>query len=58
MFVAKDLVAGTATPEGTEEIEMRWVAFDEAMAMIARGEIADAMTIIGLQAVALERADG
>lgn len=58
LFVATDLVAGTATPEGTEEIEMRWVAFDEALAMIARGEIADAMTIIGLQAAALERAAG
>jgi hypothetical protein len=35
---------------------MRWVAFDDAMAMIARGEITDAMTIIALQALALERA--
>jgi 8-oxo-dGTP pyrophosphatase MutT (NUDIX family) len=56
LFVATDLVAGTATPEGTEKIEMRWVAFDEALAMIARGEITDAMTIIALQALALERA--
>jgi muramidase (phage lysozyme) len=56
LFVATDLVAGTATPEGTEKIEMRWVAFDDAMAMIARGEITDAMTIIALQALALERA--
>jgi 8-oxo-dGTP pyrophosphatase MutT (NUDIX family) len=55
LFVATDLVAGTATPEGTEEIEMRWVAFDEAIAMIARREIDDAMTIVALQAVALER---
>ena len=46
MFVATDLVAGTATPEGTEQIQMRWVPFDEALAMIARGEILDAMTII------------
>jgi hypothetical protein len=35
---------------------MRWVPFDEAMAMIRRGEIADAMTIMGLQQLALERA--
>ena len=56
LFVATDLVTGTADPEGTERIEIRWVPFDEAMAMIGRGEITDAMTIIALQAVALERA--
>jgi 8-oxo-dGTP pyrophosphatase MutT (NUDIX family) len=56
LFVATDLVAGTAAPEGTEKIEMRWVAFNDAMAMIARSEIADVMTIVALQAVALERA--
>ncbi|MGZ6266971.1 MAG: NUDIX domain-containing protein [Candidatus Limnocylindrales bacterium] len=55
MFVATDLVAGTATPEGTEQIETRWVPFDEALAMIARGEILDAMTIIPIQQLALER---
>ena len=56
MFVATDLEAGEASPEGTEQIQMRWVLFDEAMAMIRLGEIADAMTILGLQQLALERA--
>jgi 8-oxo-dGTP pyrophosphatase MutT (NUDIX family) len=56
LFVAADPVAGPANPEGTEQIELRWVPFDEAVAMIGRGEITDAMTIIALQAVALERA--
>ena len=37
-------------------LETRWVAFDEALAMIARGEITDAMTILALQQLALERA--
>jgi hypothetical protein len=32
------------------------VPFAETMAMIGRGEITDAMTIMALQAVALERA--
>jgi ADP-ribose pyrophosphatase len=54
--VATDLVAGTASPEGTEELEVRWVPFGEALAMIGRGEISDAMAIVALQAVALERA--
>jgi 8-oxo-dGTP pyrophosphatase MutT (NUDIX family) len=56
IFVATDLVAGEASPDETEELELRWVEFDEALAMMARGEITDAMTMIGLQAVALERA--
>jgi 8-oxo-dGTP pyrophosphatase MutT (NUDIX family) len=56
LFAATGLVPGEANPEGTERIEVRWVAFDEAMTMIGRGEISDAMTVIALQAVALERA--
>ena len=55
-FVVTDLDAGAAAPEPTEELELRWVAFDEALAMIARGEIGDAMSILALQALALERA--
>jgi ADP-ribose pyrophosphatase len=58
LFVATDLVEGTATPEGTEQLQMRWVPFDECMGMIARGEIADAMSILALQTLALERARG
>lgn len=56
MFVATGLVAGPAAPDGTEELVTRWVPFDEAMAMIAAGEIRDAMTIMALQQLALERA--
>ena len=56
LFVATNLVPGMAMPEGTEQIQMRWVPFDEALAMIARGEILDAMTIIPIQQLALERA--
>jgi 8-oxo-dGTP pyrophosphatase MutT (NUDIX family) len=55
MFVATDLDAGEASPEGTEQIEMRWVPFHEAMAMIRAGDIRDAMSILALQQLALER---
>jgi 8-oxo-dGTP pyrophosphatase MutT (NUDIX family) len=55
MFVATDLEAGEASPEGTEQIEMRWVPFHEAMAMIRAGDIRDAMTILALRQLALER---
>ena len=55
LFVASGLEAGTATPEGTEQLQLRWVPFDEVMAMMRRGEIADAMTILAIQQLALER---
>ena len=56
LYVATGLEAGPATPEGTEQLQIRWVPFGEALAMIGRVEITDAMTIMALQAVALERA--
>ena len=40
MFVATDLEAGPATPEGTEQFQMRWVPFVEVMAMIAAAKSA------------------
>jgi 8-oxo-dGTP pyrophosphatase MutT (NUDIX family) len=55
-YVATDLVEGPAAPEGTEQLAVRWVPFAETLAMIGRGEIRDAMTILALQALALERA--
>jgi 8-oxo-dGTP pyrophosphatase MutT (NUDIX family) len=57
LFLATNLEPGPASPEGTEQLQVRWVPFTEAMAMIGRGEIVDAMTILALQAVALERAN-
>jgi 8-oxo-dGTP pyrophosphatase MutT (NUDIX family) len=58
LFVATGLEAGPASPEGTERLQLRWVPFDEVLAMIDRREIADAMTIMALQQLAVERAGG
>jgi 8-oxo-dGTP pyrophosphatase MutT (NUDIX family) len=58
LFVATDLVAGPANPEGTERLLERWVPFDEAMTMIHQGEITDAMTILAMQQLALGRVTG
>jgi 8-oxo-dGDP phosphatase len=49
---------GESSPEPTEQIEVRWVPFDEALAMTLDGRISDAMSIIGIQRLALERATG
>ncbi len=56
-FLATDLRAGQAAPEGTEELAVRWVPFGEALAMVARGAITDALTMLGLQRVALMRGE-
>ena len=55
LFLATIVTHGAAEPEPTEEIESRWVSFDEALAMTLDGRITDAMSIIGLQRVALAR---
>ena len=55
-YLATDLEQGEAQPEGSEELEVRWVPFDEVMALIRSGEISDALTVLPMQALALERA--
>jgi 8-oxo-dGTP pyrophosphatase MutT (NUDIX family) len=56
LYLATDLAAGEAAPEGTEELAIRWVSFEGALAMTLDGRITDAMAIMGIQRVALERA--
>lgn len=56
LYVATDLVLGEAALDGSEaDLTVRWVPFAEVMAMVARGEITDAMSVLGLQRIALER---
>jgi 8-oxo-dGTP pyrophosphatase MutT (NUDIX family) len=54
-FLATDLVDGVASPDGTEELELRWVPFDEALAMTFDGRITDALSVLAIQRVALAR---
>jgi ADP-ribose pyrophosphatase len=54
-FLAEELIPGTPRPEGTERLSLRWVTFPEALAMVERGEITDALSIIAIQRVALLR---
>ena len=56
VWLATGLSQGTAAPEPTEELAVRWVPFDEALAMTVDGRITDAVSIIGIQRVALLRA--
>ncbi len=56
LFIATGLAGGAATPEATEDLTVRWVPFEEALAMTLDGRITDAISILGIQRVALERA--
>jgi 8-oxo-dGTP pyrophosphatase MutT (NUDIX family) len=55
LYLATDLRQEEPEPEATEELTIRWVTFDEALAMALDGRITDAMTILALQRLALER---
>lgn len=54
-FLATDLRPGVARPEGTERLRLRWVSFEEALGMVLGGQITDALSVLGLQRVALLR---
>jgi 8-oxo-dGTP pyrophosphatase MutT (NUDIX family) len=56
LFLATDLEHGDAEPEPTESLDIRWVPFDEALAMTRDGRITDAMSVLAIQRVALDRA--
>ncbi len=56
LFVATGLKPGRAQPDATEQLQLRWVPFEEALAMIDRGEMRDMMSIVALQRLAIERA--
>lgn len=58
LYLAKDLTAGEAHPEETEELAVRWVAFGEALAQVLTGELFDSMTQMGIMRVALDRLEG
>jgi 8-oxo-dGTP pyrophosphatase MutT (NUDIX family) len=56
VFAARAVGHGDASPDPSEQLEVRWVGWEETLAMIEDGRITDAMTILGVHRVALERA--
>jgi 8-oxo-dGTP pyrophosphatase MutT (NUDIX family) len=55
LYLATTLTQGVATPDGTESLAIRWVPFDEVLAMTVDGRITDALTILAVQREALAR---
>jgi 8-oxo-dGTP pyrophosphatase MutT (NUDIX family) len=58
LYLATGVAHGVAEPDPTEQLEIRWVPFDEALAMTLDGRITDAPSIVGIQRVALARLAG
>lgn len=58
LFLATGLTTGLATPDGTEALEIRWLPFDEVLAMTLDGRITDALTVLAVQRAALDRLVG
>lgn len=48
LFLATGLTEGIASPEGTEELQVKKVPLAEALAMVDDGTIRDAISIMGL----------
>jgi 8-oxo-dGTP pyrophosphatase MutT (NUDIX family) len=55
LFLATGLARGTAAPEATEALEIRWLPFNDVLAMTLDGRITDAMTVIAVERLALVR---
>ncbi len=56
LYLATGLTHGPTALESTEmDLTLDWVPFDEVMAMVMDGRITDAMSVVALQRVALER---
>ncbi len=55
LYLATKLRHGAATPEGSEELEVRWLPFEDVLARTLDGRITDAMTVLAIQRVALAR---
>ena len=56
LFLATGLTHGDADPEPTESLQVRWVPFEEALAMTLDGRILDVLTVVAIQRLALDRA--
>jgi 8-oxo-dGTP pyrophosphatase MutT (NUDIX family) len=55
IYRASNLTIGQSMPEGSEQIHVRRVSWDEAWAMLQKGEITDSISVIALLHEAVRR---
>ena len=58
LFTAHAISHGEADPEGTEELEVRWLPFEDVLAMTLDGRITDSMTVCAIERVTILRLRG
>lgn len=58
IYLARNLSQGTASPEETEQLQVKKVPFEEVYQMVERGEITDSMSVAAILKVKLMLADG
>ena len=58
IFLARDLSLGPASPEDTEELEVKKLPFVEVVKMVHRGEITDAMSVAAILKLSILLAEG
>ncbi len=58
LYLARGLTEVGADPDGTEQLQRRWVGIDEAIALVEDGTITDAMSVIALLRLARSRQSG
>ena len=54
VFVARDLFSGQQNLEASEDIELKKLPLQEAIAMVKRGEITDAISVAALLRLAAD----
>ncbi len=54
-FLATGLTQGKHSPEGTEQLKVRRVSFQEALEMAFRGEITDALSLLAIMRYQIAR---
>ena len=57
-FLATGLTEGLHRPEGTEQLQLRRVTFQEAVEMALKGEITDAISLLAIMQYQILRANG
>lgn len=58
IYLARKLSQQTASPEETEQLQVKKIPFEEAYQMVERGEITDSMSVAAILKVKLMLADG
>ncbi len=51
-FIATDLIQKESSPDETEVLQVRKIKFEEALSMVDRGEITDAMSVVAIMRLA------